>query len=39
MVKLDSSAEQVVQKLAGLDTERAGLSLQKKQVEFARSSL
>jgi tyrosine-protein kinase Etk/Wzc len=39
MVKLDISAEQVVKKLADLDTERATLSLQKKQVEFARASL
>ena len=39
MVKLEASAEQAVKRLADLDTERATLSLQKKQVEFARTAL
>jgi len=39
MVKLDTEAEQLIKKFSETEKERAGITLQKKQVEFALTSL
>jgi len=39
MVKLDTEAEELIKKFSETEKERAGINLQKKQVEFALTSL